>query len=159
MKLIINKMPFITMVTSAIEVYPKECYGALFGRRIGHTFTVEYAFAYQTAKRGKTVVDMDDNIEKCIGEVLQKFTRFRKIGDFHSHTTRIGTRLSSVDKKDFSSNDDIGIVVHVTKRKRKARHHRKALSGVAGDFAFDIAAYIRHNSEFQRFKVELDKLR
>lgn len=150
MKLIIGKTPFVTIVTSAIEVYPKECLGVLFGRRTGHTFKIEYAFAYQTAKRCKTVVDIDDNIENRIEEVLQNLTRFKKIGDFHSHTTCIGTRLSSVDKRDFSGNDDIGIVVHVIKRRRKSKYHRKGLSGVTGIFVFDVAAYIRHNSEFQK---------
>jgi len=154
--LVINRASFTTMVTSAIEVYPQECLGVIFGRKTGHTFVVEYAFAYQTAKRGKTVVDIDRRIKKRIEEVLQKFIRFKKIGDFHSHTTNTGTRLSSIDRKDFSGNDDIGIVVHVAKRRRKSKCHVKALTGVMGNFVFDMAAYICHNSEWQRFNVELD---
>jgi len=93
----IRKTPLITMLVSAVEVYPKETRGVLFGRKDQHTFTVEHAFPYQTAIRTRTLVKVDEDVEKCVDSLLQGLTLLKPIGGFHSHTnTRIGTKLTSM---------------------------------------------------------------
>jgi len=84
----IHKAPFVTMIVSAVEVYPKECLGVLFGYRTQHTAIVEQAFCYQTAERTGTTVEVEESRELCCRDMLQKLTSLEPLGDFHSHTRR-----------------------------------------------------------------------
>lgn len=157
-KVVIRKNPLITMIASAVEVYPKECLGVLFGRNTQYTFTVEHVFTYQTADRTRFSVDIDEKVGTNTINMIQKLTPLKPIGDFHSHTiARTGTKLTSIDKKEENFNvNEIEIVVAISKKKRNAhwKNYGKKLSGTLDNFKFDIAAYTCYNPERQVRKFQ-----
>ena len=140
----IRKNPFITMVASAVEVYPKECLGVLFGHRTQNTAIVEQAFCYQTAERTEYSVEVKDKEkESCCKLLLEKLTSLELLGEFHSHPKGT-TRLTSCDKRPDSmsiGNIEVVIAFSVKKEAVNWKYNRKELSGTLGDFGLNIAAY------------------
>lgn len=136
------------MIVSAVEVYPKECLGVLLGYRAWNSLDktrraiVEQAISYQTAERTGSSVEIEERHELRCKDILYKLSASEPIGYFHSHP-KMGPDLSSKDKKSMNFGD-IEIVVAISKKKRttpwKYDIDKKELSGVFGDFRFDISA-------------------
>jgi proteasome lid subunit RPN8/RPN11 len=145
-KIVFRKAPFMTMLASAIETYPKECRGELFGRTSKQGFTVEYAFPNQTARRTTQSVSIDWKAVERIHETLFFLFHFRHIGYYHSHPLSTST-LSSADKKavietnpyddDF---DSVSIVIAIYKR--------------TSDWIFSIATHMCHETTFKKLYMD-----
>jgi len=162
----IYEIPFINMIVSAVEVYPKECLGVLLGYRAWNSIDktrraiVEQAISYQTAERSRSSVEVKERHELRCKDMLYKLCSLEPIGDFHSHP-QADTSLSLADKKSMGVGD-VEIIVAISKKKRTTpwRYNivKKELSGVFGDFRFDIAAYScfklkQHNINFAKIDL------
>jgi hypothetical protein len=78
---------FLTIVSSAVEVFRRETLGYLIGIKGENKFIVEYAIPYQTAESTATESTLDFNRAARINEILERLAQGREyIGDFHSHT-------------------------------------------------------------------------
>jgi len=145
----VYEMPFISMVVSAVEVYPKECLGVLLGYRAWNSLDktrraiVEHAISYQSAERGRKSVEVKEKHEFRCKNMLYKLCSLEPIGDFHSHPES-DTELSIADKRSMRVGN-IEIVIAISEKRRttpwRYDNIRKELSGVFGDYRFDIAAY------------------
>lgn len=155
---------FIHMVVSSVEVYPKECLGVLLGYRAWNSVDkirraiIEQAISFQTAERSRNSVEVKEKHEFRCKDMLYKLCSLESIGDFHSHPDA-STSLSPADKRSMDCGN-VEIVV-ATSRKKKTTPWRydtakKELSGVFGDYRFNIAAYSCFKSK--NHKVGFEKI-
>jgi proteasome lid subunit RPN8/RPN11 len=137
------------MVVSSVEVYPKECLGVLLGYRAWHSLDktrraiIEHAISYQTAERTRNTVEVKEKHELRCKDMLYRLCSLESIGDFHSHPDTT-TSLTPADKKSMEAGN-VEIVVATSEKKRTTpwRYNlsKKELSGVFGNYRFDVAAY------------------
>lgn len=85
-KAVISKDAFIVMVSAAAEVYEKETYGMLFGRKYKKNFLVDYAYPHQSSIRDKEGLYISVRSEQRLLNTLNFFNGYRYIGEFHSHS-------------------------------------------------------------------------
>lgn len=97
----LSEQAFINLVVAATEAYQKECYGVLLENgRLGRSY-IHVAFAYQTARRTPSTVELVTGRWNTLRRVLQTFPKYDYIGEFHSHPDyggRVGdTAISDSD--------------------------------------------------------------
>jgi len=154
--------PFIDMIVSSVEVYPKECLGALWGYRAWSSVDVmrraiiEQAIPFQTAERTLRSVDIREKHEWRCKDMLYKLCALEPIGDFHSHPH--GSPDLSTADKDSMNIGDVELVIAIS-RKSKTTFWRydtvkKELSGVFGDFRFKMAVHSCYKSKEKTKKFE-----
>lgn len=157
----LSENAFISMITAAVETYPEETLGVLIGAKGLNTIHVQYAVAYQTAKRSKKEVEPHWRRSLRTNEFLSKVARLEIVGDFHSHTlasvdTKASVKLSQPDK-DSMSVGNIGIVIAINKdrNRREWRHLRKgSLKGSIHPYTLKITSWFEaHIDEFRISKV------
>ena len=95
----IAEQAFIGMVTNAIEVYKKETFGLLIGKKHKKHYHITDTIAFQTAKRDYEWVNIKGHRIKRINHALSHLTENQVIGDFHSHPEG-PHKLSGADKED-----------------------------------------------------------
>ncbi|MFH1774031.1 MAG: Mov34/MPN/PAD-1 family protein [Methanobacteriota archaeon] len=130
MKTYLNENSFLSLVSSAVEVYPNETLGILIGIKSQDKIQVQYAVPYQTAKRSKDEVEVTPLKERRLNKFLTKTTALEIVGDFHSHSeyevSRDGYKLSLKDKSSMKRGG-LGIVIVISKdkKRREWRHLSK----------------------------------
>ncbi len=148
---------FLTIVSSAVEVFRRESVGYLIGIKGDHKFIVEYAIPYQTAESTVTRATVDENRAARINDILIRFSQgLEYIGDFHSHTVYgniPGTvRPSGTDL--FSTvPGELNIICAVNLKKKSAKwrqNRRGILSGTVGDYRIEIGGYYVARAHFGR---------
>ncbi len=157
-RVILKKPALITIVISSIEVYKKETFGILIGRKRGEDFIVDYAINFQSAERHYEYVDINKLRERRIAEAIRYLIGKRYLGDFHSHTDGM-VRLSRTDKKDIK---DVGVQISLLITVRKTKKHQnwkysgkdKSISGTIADkYIVKMIAY-----RFDRKTGKIDRL-
>jgi len=143
----IYETPFTIMLVSAVEVFPKECLGLLLGYRAWDSIDktrraiVEQVVAYQSAERGRSKVEVREKPEFRCKDMFYKLSSLEPLGNFHSHPN-MTTSLSKADRNSMEVGD-IEIIVAISKKRKttpwRYDYNRKELSGVFGDFRFDVA--------------------
>lgn len=143
------EIPFISMIVSAVEVFPNECLGLLLGYRAWNSLDktrraiVEQAIAYQTAERKRNEAEIGRKPEFRCKDMFYKLYSWEPIGDFHSHPNAKAS-LSNGDKKSMEIGD-IEIIIGIAKKRRTSYWRystsKKELSGVFGDYRFEIAVH------------------
>lgn len=123
LEVILSEGSFISMVTASVEAFPNETLGVLIGLWKTHKAMVQYAIAYQTAKRRRFSVEVYPRLSKRMDLFLERVTHFEVIGDFHSHPEVAVDKTSSIklsepDKKSMLPNN-LGIVIAIDKDMRK----------------------------------------
>jgi len=96
---IVRNEAFVNMLVSSLEVYKKEAYGVLLGKRAGGDYIVRQAFTYQSARRHYDWVVMDPKRRNRIDLLLHHLMRNQFIGDYHSHVDW-PSHLSDEDKRE-----------------------------------------------------------
>jgi len=139
-KVILRNQAFVNMLASTLEVYKKESYGILMGRRQGSDYVVRQAFSYQSAKRHYDWVTVDPRRRNRIDALLQTIMRYRFLGDYHSHIDW-PDHLSEADKKEMREQAiplSLLILVKDTNRRRKWRflESDQSLTGTVADRYF-----------------------
>ena len=84
-KAIISKQAFTELLVAAAEVYSKETYGYLMGKKTGTDFHIEYALTHQSTTRTTQYVDIDEEAEHRLFSTINFLKGHKYIGDFHSH--------------------------------------------------------------------------
>jgi len=95
----LSKQAFIGMITNSIEVYKKETFGFVLGRKHrNHYFAADTA-TFQSADRDYEYVNIKANKINRMNYALRHLTNYELIGDYHSHPGG-PDRLSNVDVED-----------------------------------------------------------
>lgn len=150
MDVIINEDAFISMVTAAVETFPDETLGVLIGLRKADKVMVQYAIAYQTAKRTRRSVEAHPKLSRRMDLFLEKVTHLEVVGDFHSHPEvdvdkKSSIKLSEPDKESIRINN-LGIVIAIDKdgRKLEWRHLPKgSLKGSVFPYTLKITTWLK----------------
>jgi len=159
MDIFLSDKAFIGIVLSAIEVYKKECLGALLGYNLRNRITVEYAIPYQTAKRKPTEVEPNWKRETRVQEILPKLVHLKHLGYFHSHTQRGAQKATAEPSRpDIESMipAQIEIIVAVNDSKRRTQWYAtgKELRGTIGKYRFRLAChYKKINRKIKQYPI------
>jgi len=160
----LNLPAFLTIVTSAVEVFKKETIGYLIGIKGENKFVVEYAIPYQTAESGFAHATVDLKKAEKVNAILRKISEgLEYIGDFHSHTVFGASAAKVVPSRDDLVTSVIGelnIIVAVNANKRSVKWHesdRGILVGTVGDYRIEIGgsyiAALAIGKKYQRVKI------
>ncbi len=104
-KVVLKKQAFVAMLLSSMEVYRKESFGVLLGKRKAKDFFVDNAVSFQSATRDYEYVSIDQKSERRMNSGLQFLSADEVIGDYHSHA-EFPDRLSPHDKKELLESAD-----------------------------------------------------
>jgi proteasome lid subunit RPN8/RPN11 len=161
MDVYISANAFWALLTSAIEVYKKECFGILLGYRdSSNIYIIEHALSYQTARRTHGSVDKNRRASKRIQNFLDSIPHLSLIGDFHSHTgwgdlKGVG-QPSDADIIDMKP--EVLSVIIVVNDKRRSNpwqyNNDGTLSGTVDKYHFRIGAYyLAPNAKTKRASI------
>ncbi|MBN1644443.1 hypothetical protein JW851_00185 [Candidatus Woesearchaeota archaeon] len=184
MKLIIKYYQFIHLLIPAIESYPEEYYGLLFGDKTSRTsgnerFIPEFILPSLTAQRRSKEVSPNEKRDERVMNLVSRLADAKYIGDFHSHILKKGydydkrpktldevlnnliynARYSDYDLKSMEKNRNyIYIITSLFKNKWFAPKQTKKgdLFGSINNFNFLTSAYYWNSrtKKFQKAKVE-----
>jgi len=137
---IVRNEAFINMLVSSLEVYKKEAYGVLLGKRMGNDYIVRQAFTYQSARRHYDWVVMDPKRRNRIDLLLRHLMRNQFIGDYHSHIDW-PSHLSEEDKREMREEEiplSLLLLVKDASRRSKWRFlaSDRSLTGTVADRYF-----------------------
>lgn len=156
MKTYLNENSFLSLVSSAVEVYPRETLGVLIGIKSKDKIMVQYAIPYQTARRGRNEAKVTQPREKRMNKFLIRTTALEIVGDFHSHPEDVskGYKPSSEDKKSMRRGE-LGIIVTINKDKKRRdwKHLSKgSLLGSIYPYSLRITSWYR-NLQNKHFSI------
>jgi len=146
------------MVTAAVETYPDETLGVLIGLRTAERILVQYAVAYQTARRSRDEVQVHPKRSQRTDQFLEKVTHLEVVGDFHSHpevpvdkTSSI--RLSKPDKDSMlAKNLGIIVAINMDENRREWKHLSKgSLKGCVYPYSIKMTPWLK--TERNEFKI------
>ena len=155
----LGEIPFITIIASSVETYKKECCGLLLGYRSWSHWDktrraiIEHAYQFQMSKRSRYSVTVPRQESRC-KDMIYKLSMFEPLGYFHSHPE--SNPMPTKEDIESMNVNDVEIIVAI---KRKGRYvpwrydsQKKILSGVLGEFRFEICAYTRTRSSDRPIK-------
>ncbi len=161
-KAVIQEPALVALLTAAMEVYPKETFGLVFGSRFKKKFIIKNALTYQNATRKKNETSIWPAQERKVRYVLNEVSGYSIIGDFHSHPEDTCS-LSKHDKKDMiEDGEHFAILISVFEWDEKVKWHydkkEKFIEGTihSGDFLINIKAYYREPGTRVIRKLRLD---
>lgn len=159
----LSEIPFITIIAASVETYKKECCGLLLGYRSWSHWDktrralVEQAYQFQTSERSRYSVIVPREESRC-KDMIYKLSMFEPLGYFHSHPECDPTPTKDVQSMKIN---DIELIVAIEKKGRNVPWRygasKKLLSGVLGEFRFELTAYTRTKSKSPTVK-KLDLL-
>lgn len=85
-KVFIRNSALVSLIVSSIEVFKKETFGILLGKKQKKDFIVKQAINFQSATRHYDYVAIDKMRENRMNNSLKFITVDKFIGDFHSHS-------------------------------------------------------------------------
>jgi len=143
------EMPFITIITSSVETYSKECCGLLLGyRSLSHwdkipRAIIEQAYPFQIAERTSRSVTIFEREDKKCKNFIYLLSMFEPLGYFHSHPE--GDPTPTKEDIESMNPNEIELIVAIKKKGRTVpwsyNLQSKVLSGVLGDFRFELSAF------------------
>jgi len=153
---IVRNEAFINMLVSSLEVYKKEAYGVLLGKRMGNDYIVRQAFTYQSARRHYDWVVIDPKRRNRIDLLLRHLIRHQFIGDYHSHIDW-PSHLSDEDKREMREQDiplSLLLLVKDASRRSKWRFlaSDRSLTGTVADRYFVKLYAFEYDPEQGRIK-------
>lgn len=114
---------------------------------------VEQAYQFQTSERSRSSVTVPREESRC-KNMIYKLSMFEPLGYFHSHP-ELDPSPTEDDIESMGMND-IELIVAVERKGRvvpwRYDERRKLLSGVLGDFRFELSAYTRTKSRLLEIK-------
>lgn len=143
---VIEDPAFIGILTAAVEVYNKETFGVLIGRKKNNSYIVKYALSYQAAQRKKSEVEIDNLCEARLNQASHTICSYPMIGDYHSHVENT-YQLSKCDKKDMrDSGEGVSLLIVIKKARTKKRWEydpgeKKLIGSIGKDYTVAIKAY------------------
>lgn len=156
MKVRISGNAFGVMLASSIEVYKKEAFGFLIGRRHNGGLVINNAVPSQSAERGFTEVSLNDRTNQ-LRDILSRLgtNGSRVIGYYHTHPdwgkNQYKTVASESDLLRMRKEGGlVYLIIAISDKKRGWPWHYRSDGGLAGSFDaywFEIAAYYRNGRE------------
>jgi len=119
--LTLGETALIDLITSSVEVYKKETFGLLLGKKHKKHYMVYDVVNFLSAKRGYEFVHVSPLRINRVDYVLSNLTNLRVIGDFHSHPDS-PDKLSGADKIDVKKSG-LSLTTLVIVKKAKRRYH------------------------------------
>ncbi|HII71841.1 TPA: hypothetical protein HA265_03745 [Candidatus Woesearchaeota archaeon] len=160
-KVTIGEEAFIMMIAGAAEVYDKETYGLLIGRRRRNDYLVQYAVPHQTTRRYTYGVQITPKHEKKLLQTINFFKGYKYMGEFHSHPND-ACILSKQDRKDMIESPlGVSIVIRIDRHdsylKWKYDEKDKCLYGSIDDsYYIEVKAYRRDDTGKRIRKLRLN---
>jgi proteasome lid subunit RPN8/RPN11 len=161
-KAIIKEEAFVMMIAGAAEVYDKETYGLLLGKKRKKDFVLEYAVPHQSSLRYSYGVNIAKKHEKKLIRAINFMKGYRYVGEFHSHPDSF-CKLTKEDIHDMrESGRGISVVISIepADRYRKWQYDRKdkKISGTVDDsYYIEMKAYKCHDDGGKRIvKLRLE---
>ena len=154
----ISPTAFLNMVLSSIEVYKKETYGIILGKKSRGNYYLLHAATFQSAMRDYDFVSIDLSREKRINRILKYLTNYRLIGDFHSHADGF-EKLSRHDAKEILRMGDgwLAVLIIVKKSSRKSKWgynaRERSLSGPVGDYTVKIFVFANDGGSVEKLPI------
>lgn len=148
-EIVLSDRAFIGIVLSSIEVYKKECLGALLGTKSQGRIIVEHAIPFQAVAK-RTFSEVVPNLKKelKIKETIPKLVHLERLGDFHSHPQfkdkKGVAELSEVDKQSIEETEiEIVVAINTSKRSLDWKVSKGELSGSICDYNVRIAGFYK----------------
>src|SRR3989338_4316869 len=151
MKVRLSRNAFAVMLANCIEVYKKEAFGLLVGRKSGGDIYVSNAVPCQAVHSSfnevKAIGNRTEYLEDALTDILGSSTKV--IGDYHSHPA-LGNITPPLIPSDTDWGDMYGegrqvyLIIAVNNNKRRVAWHNCRDGRLAGTFnnhKFDITAY------------------
>lgn len=130
--LTITEKTLIEIITSSVEIYKKEAFGILLGEKHKKHYMAYDAISFLSAKRSYESIKVPTIRVNRVNYTLSHLTKFRVIGDFHSHPEG-PDKLSGLDKKDIrNSGLGLSILIVVTKIKKKVHNWKIEDNNIVG---------------------------
>lgn len=146
------KSACLSILTSASEVYPRECIGGLYGSNAPRSVAyIESAVPYQLAKRGKSLAEQEKSSFKRIQSLFAD-SEWLILGGYHSHPSYDSRYVFSAEpsKIDIEGLEvgEMEMIVRVSKKKKRTKgwcRNTSAgnISASWGEYLFLIKAFIR----------------
>ncbi|MCW5829151.1 MAG: Mov34/MPN/PAD-1 family protein [Deltaproteobacteria bacterium] len=153
MRVYLSDQAFVALTVAAVEVYKRECFGYLLGHMTDDACHVDLAVPLQSAERKFMEVSVSTQRVGRVGQLMDEFHRWRKVGDFHSHPDYAGqtwepilsdTDVATMGKRFVS----VVISLHETGRRSHWKYDRKGnLSGTVSGYRLKMSAYYRGITE------------
>jgi proteasome lid subunit RPN8/RPN11 len=143
----LSRGAFVALLTSAVEVYKRECLGLLLGKRHGSRLDVLHAIPYQAAERGHHGVAVRAAIERRVLSLVGDLRGVELLGDFHSHPqfgTARGLERPSVEDMTGLAPGQLSVIVAVNERRRRRPFEERddgTISGVLADYELRLGAF------------------
>lgn len=157
MKIAIHKDVLAQIIASAVDAFPKECFGELLGKEYNSSFKLNFAYnIYSSLRRTKTSISYNTHKVERLEKILEKFYLDKKVlGTYHSHPNT-NTDLSDNDKEKILKNENLQIIISIRRTKNardylRCSKNKKNISGRINYYFFKIGGfyYNKNNREFQ----------
>lgn len=162
----IQKEALLTMLLAAIETFPKECIGYIFGKRPTrkrkHYLITNAIPIQQVAYRANDKVGQHDHSSEQLSAIFAEMPKlYSALGSFHSHPEgrkkirtplelyEMGT-ISEADKKNmWETGEEVGIVVTISCKEKLIDEWRMnrldaegSIEGILGKYNFYLTAHV-----------------
>jgi len=157
---VIEEGAFLGLVSSAVEVYGKETAGLLIGKRKGNSYVIKYAITYQSAKRKKTEVEIDEISETRLHQTHNLISRYGRVGDYHSHIDKQES-LTKCDRMTLvGDGEGVSLLVIIKKAStgKKWQYNtkdKKLLGSIGREYWISIKAYYYDHIKRKIMKVSI----
>lgn len=145
MEMIVDRLACLTIMASAIEVFPKECIGLVFGKAGNGVLAVPIQVA---RRRNESVTTISD----LLSDKFETFLGFKRLCGYHSHTFTARERDDDVRPSDTDMKGiDVGeieVIVNIRKRRRTSN----SIAAVDGCILMSFAGYDLKMSAFERIE-------
>ncbi|MFC2143139.1 Mov34/MPN/PAD-1 family protein [Candidatus Aenigmatarchaeota archaeon] len=158
MKVTIRLPALINMVVSSIEVYKKEAFGFLLGRRQRGNYIVDHAVIFQSAKRDYEYIALDSHRQNRINKTLRFLVNQKYVGEFHSHAD-FPEKLSKTDIREMKKiGEGIVSLLVVVKKSRQFykwiyNARERSISGTVGDYFVKVMAFEYYGEKIEKLPI------
>jgi len=147
LKIILEEGAFLTIIAAVAEVYKKECYGLLVGRKRGKTLRVTAAIVAQKVTRTHKLVSLRRSHFTDLLKIVEVLPSCELLGEFHSHP-QYGINKGSSYPSKYDINDGSGlwqIIISANDVQRKQAPFKinkdGSISGVINHISMAIRAF------------------
>jgi len=163
MKIALYKNALAQILTSAVDAFPKECFGQLLGKKHCSTFKLSSAYSMSSLRRSENYIFYRPEKVKKLETIFEKIYQNEKIlGTYHSHPNEninSNIKLSEEDKEKNLESENIQIIISIKKTKSmrdslKYSKNKRSILGIINRHSFKIEGFYYNENE-QEFKRTL----
>lgn len=143
---------FLTMVSTASELYPEETVGYLVGYPVKERFIVDYAVPFQAIVSDEEFAWIDEKRTARINRIINRFAEGMEIvGTYHSHAGRgkyKAVPLPSPADINHVLPDEVELIVALNRKKKEMawKEGRYTIYGTVDNLHVEIGGFVRTNT-------------